>query len=389
MGRRRRAQPRDVALEAQAAAYLSSQGNDQARIAELLGISQGEVSRLLRQARREGWLQVRCELPPGAMERIEQVVFPGRDQVRARLDHEADAHEAPRVRGVRVVAGAAEAADYDERLRGFGRAAAARLQELFPAMRLAGVAWGRTIAHVVEGLRQLHPQPPRLPAPVQFVPLTGEPLAYPDPETSSSTLAHRLNEVVSGGAAPFVSLAAVPAFIPARFSRPGREVIRDFIGEIAGYRAVFTRQNEQGRPQAPLVDRLDTILTAVGTVSTTVSGRLLDDRMEAEGITKEQLGRRVIGDIGGVFLPRESRDPVVRGINERWTGVRLEHLARCAWAAREAAQEAAGERPPPGVVVLAAGAVKAPVVLACVRAGLASELILDHELARALIEGPA
>ena len=385
MGRRKRTQPRDVVLEAQAAAYLSSQGSDQARVAELLGVSQGEVSRLLRQARREGWLQVRCVLPPGALARIEQAVFPAREQVRARLDHEADAHDAPRVRGVRVVAaGAGESADYDERLRGFGRAAAARLQELFPAMRLAGVAWGRTIAHVVEGLRQLNPRPPGLPAPVQFVPLTGEPLAYPDPETSSSTLAHRLIEVVSGGAAPFVSLAAVPAFIPAKYSRPGREVIRDFIAEIAGYRVIFARRDEQGRPQVPLADRLDTIVTAVGTVSTEVSGRLLDDRMEAEGITKEQLRRRVIGDIGGVFLPREARDPVVRGINERWTGVRLEHLARCARAAREAS----GERPPPGVVVLAAGAVKAPVVLACVRAGLASELILDHELARALIDGP-
>ena len=64
-------------------------------------------------------------------------------------------------------------------------------------MRLVGVTWGKTIARVVDGLRQLNPQPPALPAPVRFVPLTGEPLTYPDPETSSSNLAHWLNDIVN------------------------------------------------------------------------------------------------------------------------------------------------------------------------------------------------
>ena len=54
MSRRKRARPREVVVEAQAAAYLYSQGNDQARIGGLLGVSQAEVSRLLALARREG-----------------------------------------------------------------------------------------------------------------------------------------------------------------------------------------------------------------------------------------------------------------------------------------------------------------------------------------------
>ena len=66
MSRRKRARPREVVVEAQAAAYLYSQGNDQARIGGLLGVSQAEVSRLLALARREGWLQTRCVLPEGA-----------------------------------------------------------------------------------------------------------------------------------------------------------------------------------------------------------------------------------------------------------------------------------------------------------------------------------
>src|SRR5262249_54244402 len=77
--------PRNVHLEAQAAAYLSSQGNGQARIAEVLGVSQGEVSRLLGLARQEGWLRTECTLPPDAVAAVEQLVFSGRNELGARL----------------------------------------------------------------------------------------------------------------------------------------------------------------------------------------------------------------------------------------------------------------------------------------------------------------
>jgi len=236
----------------------------------------------------------------------------------------------------------------------------------------------------VDGLRQLNPQPPRLPAPVQFVPLTGEPLTYPDPETSSSTLAHRLSEIVNGAGDPlrgcpaFHSLAAVPAFIPAKFAPQSRKTIRDFIAEIAGYRVIFEGAGTAAAAPKPLVDQLDGIVTGVGTVSAGVSGRLLDDRLVAEGVTKDQVQERVIGDIGGVFLPRSARDGVVRGINDRWTGVRLEHIAGCAQAAARDGDRA-------GVVVVAIGRAKAPPLLECVRGGLINELIIDHDLAQALL----
>lgn len=93
------------------------------------------------------------------------------------------------------------------------------------------------------------------------MPLTGEPLSYPDPETSSSTLAHRLNEIAGEPGRDFHSLAAVPAFIPARFSRRARQTIRDFIAEIAGYRVIFAATDSEGRLREPLADRLDSIVT--------------------------------------------------------------------------------------------------------------------------------
>jgi DNA-binding transcriptional regulator LsrR (DeoR family) len=381
MSRTKRGRPRDVTLEAQAAAYLYSQGNDQAKIGAVLGVSQGEVSRLLAAARREGWIQTRCVLSAGAAGAVEQLVFSGRNELRDRLRRETERHGAAPVRDIRVLHSGGEATDaaaWDARLERFGRLAAARTQELVPRMGFVGVTWGKTIARVVDGLRLLNPQAPRLSRPVRFIPLTGEPLTYPDPETSSSTLAHRLGELFAPGLHSFHSLAAVPAFIPSKFPRKSQATIRAFIAEIAGYRVIFERADRDGRPQEPLVDRLDTIITGVGTVSPGVSGRLLDDRVVAEGVTKEQLQDRVVGDIGGVFLPRTARDRVVKGMNERWTGVRLEHILRCA-------QTAARDHSRVGVVVLAMGAAKAQVILESVRAGLITELIIDHDLAHALL----
>lgn len=382
MARKKGKLPRDLTLETQAAAYLASQGEGQARIAGVLGVSQGEVSRLLAAARRAGWLQTRCVLPPGAAEAVERVIFAGRGELEDVLGREADRHGAAPVRNVRVVHSGGEAGDpagWDARLRRFGLAAAARLQEQLPGMQLAGVAWGRAIGRLADGLRQLNPHAPQLPAPIRFVPLAGEPLSYPDPETSSSTLAYRLSEACNADPPRFHSLAAVPAFIPARFPRRGREAIRDFIAEIAGYREIFGGGGAKTKPQGSLADQLDCVITGVGAVTAGASGRLLDDRLAAENISKEELGARSFGDIGGVFLPKAPRDAVVRGINERWTGVRLEHLARCARAAATDTSRA-------GVFALAVGRAKAPVVLESVRRGLITELVVDHDLARALLE---
>jgi DNA-binding transcriptional regulator LsrR (DeoR family) len=41
------------------------------------------------------------------------------------------------------------------------------------------------------------------------------------------------------------------------------------------------------------------------------------------------------------------------------------------------------------VVVLALGRAKAEITLECVRAGLINELVIDHDLAQALVHGPA
>src|SRR5205823_13903873 len=127
MSRSKRGGPRDITMEAQAAAYLYSQGNDQAKVGAVLGVSQGEVSRLLAFARREGWIQTRCVLPESAVRAVEQLVFTGRNELRDKLRREADRHSVAAVRDIRVLHSGGESDspdEWDARLHRFGRLAA-------------------------------------------------------------------------------------------------------------------------------------------------------------------------------------------------------------------------------------------------------------------------
>jgi DNA-binding transcriptional regulator LsrR (DeoR family) len=63
----------------------------------------------------------------------------------------------------------------------------------------------------------------------------------------------------------------------------------------------------------------------------------------------------------------------VKSILRRWTGVKIKQLENCALRARDGG--------PPGVIVLAIGASKAPVVHAAVRRGLIQHLFMDQDLA--------
>ncbi len=68
-------------------------------------------------------------------------------------------------------------------------------------------------------------------------------------------------------------------------------------------------------------------------------------------------------------------------MNENWTGMRLDHLRRCA----DAARTSGFARKKPGVIVLAFGAGRLEVVLRCVELGLVSELVIDRDLDAALM----
>lgn len=362
-----------------AAASLRSEGKKQIEIAQSLKISQSEVSRLLKAAKKNKWLKQvnpRFVCPSEALRQRMQMKFFSAD----RLLRELKLLQPPgtdHLRKISVIHGA----------RGqFSRDAARAVEELVRRARVMGVTWGRTIRELVAGLREHFVRPKSIKQPIQLVPLCGEPLKdRQDPlKYSSSTLAAELDELINGNKPSMSpSLAGVPAFIPACFNKTELKTIRRFICQVAGYGSVFGEDeglDDNPRRQRPWVTQLDTILTSVGIVAFEQRGIFLKERVDLKEIGERQLVEAVVGDIGGIIIPRRGLSGDLASqlddLNERWTGIKEKHLRACA-------QKAVANQHP-GVIVLAVGEAKAEMVCRCVELGLVNELIMDRALARRL-----
>lgn len=392
--------------DAQAVAWLLSQGKTQKEIAELMGVSQPVVSRLKERAETEKWLktEVTCDLTLEQKAEAQKRVWPDFKRLLDVLaDAAARAAGNPFVpAGVRVYDTGGRAIDpdgYNQQLRQFGRLAANRLGDLLRPedVKVVGVTWGKTIACLIEAIEIRYPTPLRKLNPIDFVPLSGVLLSDPSIELSSTTLVAKLHKIVNGQESGARSLAAVPARIPAKFQRTGaeltaseRKTLKKFIDDIPGYQAIF-----EGASGKPRVDEIDFILTSVGCDYSQSNDPWLDEMISHETLTKGELARVAIGDLGGIFLPTPTANPTPTAkksdlekqdeinekkldeINRRWKGATIKHVKNCA------AQ--AAERNAPGVIVIAMGARKARIVLECVRKGLVNQLIIDRDLAEAIV----
>ena len=392
MGPRTRASEREPLIAA--AAHLRASGFVQTVIAARLGISQAEVSRLLNAARLEGWL---AETPQFKMKdekvwRAAERRYFSVERTRASLQarYQAGGSLLHRVTLIDILPS-----------RRIDPASARVVATMLGKARYVGVTWGPTIGRLVEALRELRYQAPfrEMNRRIDFVPLCGEPLGDPgDPgHDSSSALAKELTTEFNSGDRPTPppSIAGVPAFIPLQF-RDGiqLETIRRFIRGVRGYANVFgaTGQpwelNGAGKQPGggPLASKLDAILTSVGTAADRLDrGIFLKERINCGDITESDLERTCVGDVGGVIIRAAGisaeEGERIDAMNDRWTGIRIDHLQQCAKAAMEE-----GFRPEkPGVLMLAAGARRRNVVLRCVELGLVSELIIDHELNHTLV----
>src|SRR5262249_4554806 len=145
----------------------------------------------------------------------------------------------------------------------------------------------------------------------------------------------------------------------------------------------------------------------VGTASKTSTDPWLIERVNAmhndPALTREDFEACTFGDISGVYLLRPdlaaliasrlgkpggagkgARDrgaieAKVRRINTQWTGIQREHVARCAERARSSEGTV-------GVVVLAIGRAKSEIVIEAVNQSLVNHLLIDQDLADALLE---
>ena len=403
-------------------AYLYAEGEPQKRIAGLLSLSPSMVSRLVDQARQGGLLEetVTCKLAAEEQTRLRDEVY-GSDALLKKLKEAAYASGVASLTQLQIVPTGLEIKgdpSWDQAVVVFGRKAAAHCLDLIRECEVFGVTYGRTLAALANGLAELSTLPVKARTPVVCVPLWGEPLSpwekprstvFRDPaKLSSSGLAAAMHRILNEGAPQGsertparqpLCLDFVPAFRPEHYPEEKFNAVLEFACSVSSYGDIFpvpddwlggavagdgrARSGRQSKGQVtvqegkrPLIDHLDGILTSVG--SKDQPGRFWSGEFFRQGdIDLSKLRRGAFGDLGGAFVVNPTANKAdreyVAAVNERWTGVKESHFRRCAVRARENSL--------PGVTVLAVGAVRAEVVLQCVKLGLVNHLVLDSDCA--------
>lgn len=242
---------------------------------------------------------------------------------------------------------------------------------------LVGVSWGKTIFDAVAAMDQLDVNPPRNSRPITCFPLRGEALDQPMSH-SASEVAVQLADIMNGEKKQALSLAGIPAMIPAAIEdrkkvSEGKELFRCF----KMYSQIFGKSDSDRKKAC--IGKVDTILTSVGSAMQD-AGFWSMQLAESAGVSLPQLKKFVLGDIAGVLIPLEKSaddsQSKIKDIQERWLGAELNDLKLCAKRAISTGK--------PGVIVLAIGSNKADVIYRILCEGVISHLFVDFDLATAL-----
>jgi DNA-binding transcriptional regulator LsrR (DeoR family) len=341
------------------------------------GISQAHVSRLLSRATELGCLVttlnfVEQGIREETMEEISQLLEPRSlsDAIHKIGQQSGLCVPAARVFNSGTNSPTPEAGEM--RRRRFGRAAAGRLTELLQPSEIVGVAWGRTVSNLIDGLAG-NQQISKKRGPIQFVPTCAELLGLAMPEYSSTRLTDRLVDLINNGKGDRLSLSGVPAYIPRRYKKEQAAAVRQYVYDISSYQKIF-------RGKFPLATKMDTLITSIGPPELPVGGAI-SELMSAGNVSAEKLQSLIIGDMGGVLIRQPSLNSserrLINELNLMWTGLQYEDLENIA-------SEAAQNPRKTGNIVVAIGRDKAPVLIEIIRLGLANELLIDQDLAMAL-----
>jgi DNA-binding transcriptional regulator LsrR (DeoR family) len=234
---------------------------------------------------------------------------------------------------------------------------------------------------------------------IEFVPILGDllleraaPLYSENHRCHATNLAAQLADFF--GQTRSRILLHAPAYIPEGF-QPKTEhaervrTARAFIEAIPAYRLVF------GERRDGLIDRVDTLVTSVGgplVLDPEDQGWLRPTVTNADERASLQ-SAGVVGDLCGRFVTKTQvtnfpADSAITAANDRCFGPQIEHFRECATRARDTAASRNSEDPSPGlgVMVVAAGAEKAEVVFSVCFNKLVNELVVDSDLAAALLK---
>jgi DNA-binding transcriptional regulator LsrR (DeoR family) len=366
-------------------AFLRAQGKKITAIAEMLQMAQATVDNLLKKAEGQGLYRetVHFDYEKLSPERIAQIrLLDYVEHLRARLRACGTDPQEPKKQVFQQVhvfdSGSVDDTPrgMDARLTRLGFEAARCLSAFVYHSKELGLAWGTTLSSVIKGLDSVQMQDVLGQRVVRFIPTCGEPYGTASFGGSSSLLAAELDRRVNRQAGSALSLSGIPVVIPKEFADSGEDkIIRRFIEHSPNYREIFGSAGNSGKG---LVNKLDTILTSVG--ASEWHWRMCGIELcEIGGIDRGEFEQIVLGDLGGVLLPRSEypkpeEDRRLREIAELWTGIKREHY-------HAVARKGGPHR---GVVVFAIGANKARIVYRAIRAGLVNHLVCDQALAYAL-----
>ena len=273
----------------------------------------------------------------------------------------------------------------------FGRAAAPIVAGLLRNAHSVGVGCGRTldaVARALPSLDALNDAGPARGRDLRIFPILGEPnhLQNRDqnPVYSASLVAEAMQVSLFGQIDRSMPvLRGVPAYIARRFRS---DMMIEMFKEIPGYRRIFVGENAE-------IANLDTIISGVGVVShldDQMRGAMVKELLEQEQIapvredriTAERLNDVIDGEIAGILLPkRRSRESdTINDLNCGLVGLQEAHLQQVCDRTRHTEDEGRAA----GVIVLAFGESKIPVVANAIRRGLLTTLVTSRDFARAL-----
>ena len=262
------------------ARLYDEQGLRQAEIADRLDLSQSRVSRLLKQAEKEGIVRITVAVPQGFHADLEdrlQVLYGLREAVVVDCEHDDD----------------------QEALRAIGAAAAAYLETTLTAGEVLGISsWSETLLAMLDNM---HPQAqPGAEAVVQILGGSGNPAA----EGHATRLTSRLAQLVGGEA----------RFLPA----PG------VVGSRASRRALLDDPFV-----ASAMRWMEEITLAIVGIGALMPSKLL--AASGNVFTAEELQElEELGAVGDICLRFFDADgvPVASPLDERVIGLDLEQLQR-------------------------------------------------------------
>lgn len=299
---------------------------------------------------------------------------------------------------------------------GFDPRFATLLSRLIKRSQLVGVAWELGIKPYADDIPGFVQRDYALKEnPVRFIPLCGITADSDEALVKSSTaIAMRYHRLVNKNfpihEPKLLNLNCIPLVHPevkiAPSSQPkadpwapnSKEVIEYLRAAFPDYEQIFGKMTDRSGSTDALADNVDMIITGTG-ASANDTNNLLNklypgvDKIRIHSgpkqnryLSKTQIREEVIvGDIAGVLLANlnsESaafNETVVTYLNDRLATLRPMHLRGCC----EHADSDLTNRVP-GVVVLASGAYSTDCLIAAVKQGYVSRVIIDDDLARGI-----